>query len=228
MSLKEKLLLLNIVEDNEYLDKYVELIESNRKTKREKFKTQKHHIIPRYYYKKNNLEVNDSDSNCVNLLYKDHCLAHYYLCLCSVDKQFRYINYHAIEFVIGNSNFKLSSSYIDETEMIRSLDRFQELYEESAKLKSEKYKGKFVGLVMPESAKQEISRKLKGRVYIHKDNIAKMIHKEELQQYLDAGWIRGSLPFSEEGKKKISEKMKGRTCIKRLGKKYINNMKQDK
>ena len=45
MTLKEKLLVLDLVVDNEYLDKYVELIESNRETKREKFKTQKHHII---------------------------------------------------------------------------------------------------------------------------------------------------------------------------------------
>ena len=45
-NLKEKLLSLGIVEDNEYLDFYCTLIENNRDTKREKYKTQKHHIIP--------------------------------------------------------------------------------------------------------------------------------------------------------------------------------------
>ena len=39
--LKEKLIALNIVEDNEYLDKYLSIITSNTKTVRLKYKTQK-------------------------------------------------------------------------------------------------------------------------------------------------------------------------------------------
>lgn len=45
--LKDKLLSTFLFEENEYFKKYVELIESNIKTKQQKFKTQKHHIIPR-------------------------------------------------------------------------------------------------------------------------------------------------------------------------------------
>lgn len=48
-----------------------------------KFKTQLHHIIPRKYYTYNKLEINNSRENLVNLLYKDHILAHYYLALCA-------------------------------------------------------------------------------------------------------------------------------------------------
>ena len=55
MSLKNNLISLGLAVDNKFLDSYCSLIESNRETKREKSKTQKHHIIPRYYYKKNNL-----------------------------------------------------------------------------------------------------------------------------------------------------------------------------
>ena len=49
--LKRKLLDLGICVDNEYLDKYVELVCSNLFTISEKGKTQSHHIVPRYYYK---------------------------------------------------------------------------------------------------------------------------------------------------------------------------------
>ena len=79
MTLKEKLLNLNIVVDNEYLDKYCELIESNKETKKEKFKTQCHHIIPRCYYIHNRIDVNNNDDNLVNLSHKNHLLSHYYL-----------------------------------------------------------------------------------------------------------------------------------------------------
>ena len=59
MELKTILLQLNIVEDNEYLDKYCELIETNKDTKRIKGKTHKHHIITKSYYKINISKVLD-------------------------------------------------------------------------------------------------------------------------------------------------------------------------
>lgn len=44
--LKIKLLNTGYFKDNEYLDKYCDLIFSNLETKYEKGKTQKHYIIP--------------------------------------------------------------------------------------------------------------------------------------------------------------------------------------
>ena len=88
--LKEKLLSLGVFEDNEYLDFYCDLIESNRNTKREKFKTQKHHIIPRCYFKYKNLEIDNSKNNLVNLSYVNHIMAHYYLCLCINNLELKY------------------------------------------------------------------------------------------------------------------------------------------
>ena len=78
MNLKEKLLSLDVVSDNEYLDKYVKLIEYNRNTKREKFKTQMHHIVPRSYYKHCQKHVDNSKHNLVYLTHRNHVLAHYY------------------------------------------------------------------------------------------------------------------------------------------------------
>ena len=45
--LQDKLLSTFLFENNEYFKKYVRLIEDNLMTKQQKFKTQKHHIIPR-------------------------------------------------------------------------------------------------------------------------------------------------------------------------------------
>lgn len=72
--------------DNEYLDQYCSLISQNKDQRKIKYQTQKHHILPRCYFKLINLEIDNSKENLVNLLYKDHILAHYYLCLCTEGK----------------------------------------------------------------------------------------------------------------------------------------------
>lgn len=38
-----------------------------------------HHKVPRFYFKMNNMEIDDSDSNLVSLSKEDHFLAHYYI-----------------------------------------------------------------------------------------------------------------------------------------------------
>lgn len=81
--LRDYLLSFNIFVDNEYFDKYLNLIFVNLNTKREKFLTASHHIIPRAYYKHNNIPVDDTRSNKVNLKHKDHLLAHYYMYKCA-------------------------------------------------------------------------------------------------------------------------------------------------
>lgn len=101
MNLKEKLLSLGCFEDNEYLDFYCKLVEQNSTTKKEKHKTQLHHIIEKCYYKKHNLKVDNSKENLVYLLYKDHVIAHYYLALCSKDKYYKFANISAIKGLLG-------------------------------------------------------------------------------------------------------------------------------
>ena len=88
--LKQKLLGLDYFINNESLDLYCSLIENNKNTIYESGVTELHHIIPRAIFKLqgiestgkgNNKQVNKD--NLVNLSYKDHLLAHYYLCLCA-------------------------------------------------------------------------------------------------------------------------------------------------
>lgn len=141
MKLKEKLLSLGIFEDNEYLDFYCILIENNKNTKKEKFKTQKHHIIPKCYYRLNNFNINNSKDNLVNLLYKDHIIAHHYLCLCikSADKLLKYrLDNSFLHLIKADSTNKLKINNFD----LAALDNYQKIYEEWKILNSEIQKGK--------------------------------------------------------------------------------------
>ncbi len=123
-NLKNFLLNLNIENeiifvDNEYLDRYCKLIESNRNTKREYYRTQLHHIIPKCYYKHYNLDIDNSSKNLVNLLYKDHALAHYYLWKCTF-KWFKKASFCAFKCIVNTK--KSDWDNLDYNEL-------QELYE---------------------------------------------------------------------------------------------------
>ena len=77
--------------DNEYLVKYCQLIERNRRTHVRPKRTHKHHIVPKSWFKLTSNDINNDLNNLVNLTRRDHFLAHYYLCLCTEDP-FRYAN----------------------------------------------------------------------------------------------------------------------------------------
>ena len=81
--IKTKLLNTTYFIDNQYLNNYCQLIMSNLKTKKEKYITERHHILPKAYYKMLGNPVDNSSFNLVNLRFVDHVLAHYYLYLCS-------------------------------------------------------------------------------------------------------------------------------------------------
>lgn len=135
MITKESLLKLNLVVDNEWLDKYVKLINDNLNTARQKYKTQRHHIIPKYYYKKCKLETDNSGFNLINLLYKDHILVHYYLALCSYNDYYTYCNHNAIKYILSKRNIDINSLH-DLNEFVASLDKMQYLYECSMRVNS--------------------------------------------------------------------------------------------
>ena len=170
MSLKEKLLSLKLVVDNEYLDKYVELIESNKDTERKKFETHKHHIIPKFYYRNNNLVIDNSKNNIVNLTLKDHILAHYMLIKCGLGDNFILNNIHAFNMLIKKQGHNL-----DIVELETVLKGVEEL--ELMRLKT-------LG---------RISRdKNSGGKYIFKDDIVKHISCNEIDKYLSDGWQIGN------------------------------------
>lgn len=69
--------------DNYFLDKYCEVINNSIKNEMETF--EKHHIIPKAYYKANNIPIDNTENNIVSLTVFDHLLAHYYLYYCISD-----------------------------------------------------------------------------------------------------------------------------------------------
>lgn len=84
VEIKNKLLNTDYFIDNEYLDLYCALVSSNWNSLKIKGKTQKHHILPRSYYKIVGEKLDNSANNIVNLLFADHLLAHLYLYKCTI------------------------------------------------------------------------------------------------------------------------------------------------
>ena len=126
LTLKQKLLNTNCFICNEHLNAYCELIVNNLTTKKEKYKTQIHHIIPKCYYNANSLDIDNSKTNLVNLFYKDHILTHYYLCMCAEGE---------IKYKLVNAFFHLTSRKwkLEDFDPEVDLENYQILYEEWCK-----------------------------------------------------------------------------------------------
>ena len=122
-NLKEKLLSLGIFIDNKYLDFYCKLIEENIDTKKVSGLTERHHIIQKAYYKLNNLPIDHTVENLVNLTHHNHCLAHYYLCLCTV-AELQYANQLALICLVSRK--KLNS--VDK-QLVTTLPLYKNIYE---------------------------------------------------------------------------------------------------
>lgn len=228
--LKDYLLNFGIFSKNDYLDKYVELIESNRDRQKEKYKTDKHHIIPRSYYKKHGIVIDNSDNNTVNLLYKDHILAHYYLCLCLSDNVLRWDSEYAIRYLLNNPNFKASPEYTQERTLIESLDNYQLLHEELLQHIGDIHRGKTLSIEhrqklseankKPKSlaTRQKISKARLGiklaentKKKLSEINIGKVMSDSAKKKISDNAKINPNYGFkghahTEEAKKTLSEK----------------------
>lgn len=182
--LKQLLLSTGEFVDNEYLTLYVELIENNFYTKKESKKTQQHHIIPKCYFTIRNMPVDNSPQNKVNLLYKDHVLAHCYIALSSIEDQFKYFNFSAVRRLIGHRDFK------DLKEIMESLEEFQMAYESSIEVLS----------VYNPMFRADVAKK-------HSDRCK----TEEFRNNVSTGMVeyRKNNTFTEEHRKNLSIAMKG-------------------
>lgn len=181
-SLSNMLLDTGVFIQNEYFLKYISLIEDNKFREPEKFKTQRHHIIPKCFYKDMSIPVNNDNSNLVNLLFKDHILAHCYIVLASKETQFKYKNMMALYKLMHHRDFK----GIDYT----SMEEYQMAYENSRKICYEynpmfieEYKMSHLKLMRSDAVRKRISDSMKN--------------------------YRKEHPFSEEHRKKLSEAAMG-------------------
>lgn len=196
--IKQKLLALGIVKDNEFLNKYCELIEDNFSTQKEKFKTQAHHIIPRFIFKTNWI---------VNLSNYNHALAHYYLCFCLID-EYKLKNEHAF-FRMINCNFKQDISYC--------FDEYSKVFEDFCIRKSEFQKGKLHTKEEKEKIsksnlkyyaehpemKLEKSKSFKGKH--HSEETKEKLRKIHLGKYLGKDNPNYGNRWNDEQRKRASE-----------------------
>ena len=175
--LKNFILSFNIFEDNQFLDEYCNLILLNLTKEKIKYKTQRHHFIPVCYYKytyklsrKDAIIYSEQHNNfCVNLLYTDHILAHYYLCLAVKDhKHIKYRLYNTLRIMLSrNSNQHLKLDCNEILNQIKELDlsKVQQIYEEHSRLSAELNCGENNGMYGKHHTKEwkEMSQSLKGR-----------------------------------------------------------------
>lgn len=141
--LKQILVNTKDYERNDYLDKYVNLIWENREQIRIKYFTQKHHFIPVSHYgnssgaieRKKVEKIADADSFNfrINLLYKDHILAHYYLSKCAITYKAISSNCKALRNILRNNIYQKNSNYIAEKELLLKLEDIQQAYVKGAK-----------------------------------------------------------------------------------------------
>lgn len=158
-SLKDELLSLEVFCDNEYLENYINLILTNKSDLKESETLQTHHIIPRSFYKLTLQEENNSKINKVNLSYKDHILAHYYLALCSVNEHIKNANELALKFMLNDSYDK----NLDVETFKNSLDKFQELREDF-ELRNKNNPTRFIKGQIPYNKGKEMSEEQKFKL----------------------------------------------------------------
>ena len=123
--IKEALLATEQFLDNEYLDKYVNLIYNNLHTKKETAKTQRHHILPKCYFKFIGKPCDNTKGNLVNLLYIDHARAHFYLSMCLSNKALAGQNALVLKYILNQVHQKQYTSVED----LLATDELQQYYE---------------------------------------------------------------------------------------------------
>ena len=208
---KQILLDTHLFEENDYFNKYVELININRNNSKVMFKTTAHHIIPKHCFEDMGMPINNTSINIVNLSYADHVYAHYLLAKCSIKEIHQVYNYMAMQNIAGNKYSDAKS--IEEVLNSQGFkDDLNELNEKAAREAQTRIKSR-APYVRTEETKKKMSDKLSGYIHIHKGDARKMIPPEQFQLYEQQGWIkgRGITSMSEEGKKRFREKRLGHT-----------------
>ena len=101
----------------------------------------KHHIIPKCWFKMNNLEIDNTESNLVLLSYEDHVKVHKLAILCAATDSFRSKMGFAVHR-LTNGSFRGMKHTKETIEIIKEKRKNQVITEETKKRISESLKGK--------------------------------------------------------------------------------------
>ena len=237
-------------EENEFMNKYLRLLNNALDSAYNYGKfPEKHHVLPRSLFKlygkdyKSTSQVAEvNQNNLIQLSIKDHILAHYYLALFSINELKKPMCYGFLAMLDRNT-LKLLPS---EIELLKMLPELEQIKIERNMLIHENKAGKKpwnFGLTketnetvasyttksrctqLATGKYKESGAARRGKIWVVKDTTNKLITKEDLEQYLAAGWLRGFY-ISEKGKEArsfASAQNKGTT-----GKVWINNTIENK
>lgn len=201
---KEDLLKTGCFIDNEFLEKYMTLLQENQNNESI---LERHHIIPKCYYKMVGKEIDNSNDNIVDLTIKNHLMAHYYLANCISNK----ILYHKLAYMfslIAATREKVLQE--DDIKFIENLPLYSELrkanywkgrsrsQEQRDKIRAAQYKR------TPE-LQEKMSQALRGK----KRSIETRERMRQAALRRDKS-TRATGPLPDSVKKKISETLKGR------------------
>lgn len=189
--LKERLLTTGMFKDCEFLDRYIEVLKTKQLHNRIKYETEKHHIIPAFYFRAFNTDIDNSSDNLVILYNKDHILAHLYLALCVTDTFSDAASHAAGRVITGHQG-----SYPNIESAIDVLDF--ELLQQIATQRR-----------IASSAALENSKKNKGKIWINNGKINCMIDPLLLDEWILRGYKKGRLPLPQEGIEKMRRSRTG-------------------
>lgn len=203
MILTEQLLQTGMFIANAQLDAYIKLINSSDSTVKY---GEKHHIIPRSYYKLTGQKIDNSKANVVKLSYFEHILAHYYLSFCTSGK-LKQANIGAFIMLVETGLEILSQ---EEAIAISNLKNYAELTiaaraarQQHCKKIGEKRKTNSHREALKKARDLHSTTKGKRAIYNPSTDKVKFVTETELIDFIPAGWRLGSRPLSEEAKAKI-------------------------
>ena len=131
--LESKLVETGDFQAGEALTKYCELIKANKTRKDFSGQTQKHHILPRAWYKLHNKKLDNSETNLVHLSVSDHAKAHLFLFQAAINSDVRSQNAAAVRYMCDLFSEELINEHAAELDKVN-----QELAQKKSKLLAER------------------------------------------------------------------------------------------
>lgn len=207
-------MILDVFEYNQHFVAMMNIINSSRLNPPES--GHKHHIIPKCWYRMNNIPIDNSEANLVLLSYEDHVKVHKLTILCAKDSTFKgKMGYAVHRLLKGNfkgmhhteeTRKKMSEAHKGHPSTLKGVT----LSDDTRRKMSEAHKGKIgeksgmYGHTHSIESRRKISEAMKGRTF-SEESRRKMSESKKGKQ----GTWKGK-HHSEETRKKMSESQKGK------------------